>query len=486
MSLPLLLTTVVMATLSAVTGSSEPPPLNIIRYEATVPGGRDDADVDLKRVIVEETTGTVFVASQRAIYRLNEFLTLQSYRDTTALVDDRELNETGLCPSSWMADDLRLQQMEHDPQTPVTVLELDRTSKSLLYCGSSHCGLCSLVVDATESDLTTSAFRPFDPAELTSYVGSTSDPCAIFVNVADSSPSTGDLITANALSAPTAPAGYLSIMARATDFNYDVNESSVTSASAAREVFSSSPVSSVLFMAGALTSRGREILSVRIVQESASTTTTGQTNSPPRMRYRYWNSVRNFNFSTPFSFGTTTSTSSSNLRRRTPIDLFKRLLAFEDDGFIYFLMVIRKPQSGESFPTRLARICANDTQLESYVELKMKCEWNNGEYGVAATVAEDGDKPGKALYVIMEYRKQPADGQSALCKYDLKSFHGEIKRSQMDCERGTGTVLEWIHGAQYPGPPCKNNVSIVNSTSSTSSSSYNCLYCQTIVVHCLH
>jgi hypothetical protein len=150
----------------------------IKQYDATAASDAGaGAAVDINRIVVDEETGTVYAASQSAIYRLNEDLTLRSRRNVDSIVST--VPDVGLCGNfSAVADDEQS-----------LVLALDPASRRLLFCPSTLCGLCSLV-DADSEDLTgKTAVSPLDPHDPLSFVGPSSRPYALFAGGTDSSSS---------------------------------------------------------------------------------------------------------------------------------------------------------------------------------------------------------------------------------------------------------------------------------------------------------
>jgi hypothetical protein len=154
-------------------------------------------------------------------------------------------------------------------------------------------------------------------------------------------------------------------------------------------------------------------------------------------------------------------------------DDFRRLFAFEDKGFVYFLLVRHvTPWSTE---TRLARVCIHDQGLKSYMEMQLICKEKAGvkadfQVARAATVALLGEDIARkfglenaedeanrrALYVVME---RASDDQSlfggfsgnspivksGVCIYRLAALRKAFTEAQQECYGVSGgRLVEWL------------------------------------------
>lgn len=144
--------------------------------------------------------------------------------------------------------------------------------------------------------------------------------------------------------------------------------------------------------------------------------------------------------------------------------LFNYIYSFAYENYVYFIMNdlngIMNDSEGESnFTPKIARICANDTTLNSYTEIRLKCESSNL---VPATTAYFYKSPSNVstLYVVFEesnqnnqYRSEPK-----LCTYSISLIADFFDLAMLKCH-GEGALSVLTKMAIYPETPqyCKRN-----------------------------
>lgn len=142
---------------------------------------------------------------------------------------------------------------------------------------------------------------------------------------------------------------------------------------------------------------------------------------------------------------------------------------FASRGFSYFVTVQKKTNdSPKPFITKLARICQNDVNYHSYVEVTLVCRTDDIDYNLAQ--AAYVGKPGlnlanslgistsdEVLYVAFAKSTDKRDiynepsQQSALCVYSLPNIHNMFTQNIQYCFNGNGQQgLDFIN----PTEPC--------------------------------
>ena len=163
--------------------------------------------------------------------------------------------------------------------------------------------------------------------------------------------------------------------------------------------------------------------------------------------------------------------------------IVKYVYGFEDEGFTYFVTIQKEDTTAYSkYITRLVRVCQNDLRYYSYTEITLSCREDYlstvfyslaqsafyGEIGKEYADVTSGLSAGdKILYVAFG---QPSSERSStpdrikgsgVCMYSLKDIRTKFKNAQMDCYRGFGTQLKWIHGAAHK---CERAVIVLHFT----------------------
>lgn len=297
---------------------------------------------NLTHITVDEKTGTVFVASSRAVYRFSsELMTFHTCRQISSIFEpeiidggSRNISNlgAGFC---WLTASKPSVLPVSSRENEVRIFEIDPNSRQLLLCGVENCGLCA-VANVDDPNL---EFQTLDRNEPASYMGGDqlSKPFVLFPGRAHLSPT--------------------SMSKRAEIPSRDLNpvrhrgdqEASIESAGP-----------SVFYVSGA-TLPMPEILSVRLLStrgNGSSSSVSPDSNLPPQLRHM--RDAKN--------------TRSARLFADTTFPRqFRRVYAFEDDGFAYFLLVHNDTRTREPV-TRLARVCLDDSELLSYTEIVLECE----------------------------------------------------------------------------------------------------------------
>jgi hypothetical protein len=174
------------------------------------------------------------------------------------------------------------------------------------------------------------------------------------------------------------------------------------------------------------------------------------------------------------------------LLNSSKLDEYMRLYDYIDvfnyEDYTYFILTdIRKPKSVDGVveretisSVRLARICRNDTQLNSYTEISITC---NNQVDVHAKVAYlDNIRPtqDQSLHVILEkinndgHAKQNS-AKSYLCSYSMKLIQDVFNKAVSDCHAGllSSIMLDKIHPESKQVPICQKNPSKDWCTSAT-------------------
>ena len=134
---------------------------NILKYEASPV---EDLTT-FQQVKVDPTTGNVFVAGTNKLYKLDEHM---NFLD---LVKTGPVQESAPCEDPNCIDNL----VETDNEAKV--LEVDPTSGSLVFCGSTNLGICSVL-----PMLDLQGFQQLNKSNGLNFIGGKSDVFAFFGN----------------------------------------------------------------------------------------------------------------------------------------------------------------------------------------------------------------------------------------------------------------------------------------------------------------
>ncbi|XP_072350569.1 plexin-B1-like, partial [Scyliorhinus torazame] len=127
--------------------------------------------------------------------------------------------------------------------------------------------------------------------------------------------------------------------------------------------------------------------------------------------------------------------------------------AFAHDGYVYFLFNRRESRAQRGagdYRAYAARICGNDTNYYSYVEVPLHCAWaSEGDTDrqhnlVLASALAVAGGTGTTLFAIFARAEAPPEqarpsDRSALCLYPLADIDGAIERAREACYSSSNT-----------------------------------------------
>ena len=158
---------------------------------------------------------------------------------------------------------------------------------------------------------------------------------------------------------------------------------------------------------------------------------------------------------------------------------------FSSGGFSYFLSVQKESVVAvipARYVTRVIRVCQNDSNYYSYIEVPLRCAHNGSAFDVlaAAHVAHPGGRLARTihlphmppltdaddvLYALFSRRAAGGGGggltESALCVYSLRNIRSQFTRTTQQCFKGVGNT-----GPAYILQPseCTNAVSTTDAS----------------------
>lgn len=132
----------------------------------------------------------------------------------------------------------------------------------------------------------------------------------------------------------------------------------------------------------------------------------------------------------------------------TRIDLSKKgvlahfMFGFSSEGFSYFII----SEAGAGKPSKLVRVCQNDTSYRSYTQVPIKCHGATQKRGLAyvAYLGKAGPDLAKhfgiAVHEDVLYVAFASVNKSELCVYSLKSIRQKFTENIQACFNGNGFV----------------------------------------------
>lgn len=139
---------------------------------------------------------------------------------------------------------------------------------------------------------------------------------------------------------------------------------------------------------------------------------------------------------------------------------------FGSDNFSYMISIQKRSAQSEEYISKFLRVCQNDRNFYSYVEVELKCMFNNSHYNLvqAAYLGKSGKSLAQSLnipttedvlYALFSKGSTPG---SAMCVYPMRYVREMFTRNIQNCFSGIGNT-----GPDHISTPSKcllNTVSI--------------------------
>ena len=189
-----------------------------------------------------------------------------------------------------------------------------------------------------------------------------------------------------------------------------------------------------------------------VMYVSAPWTGTGQNIWRERVSAFASRSLDDFNLAYSDSFGQTHITIEIQQREDFPV---KYVYGFGTEGFSYVMTVQRRSITSENFGSTIFRVCQNDQNFYSYVEMPIKCVHEGVDYNLAqaAYVTKAGLELANSLNIhpkedvlfavfsqgLDEESTEPS-GKSALCVYPMRLIRRSFTQAIRKCFSGVGNI----------------------------------------------